>query len=1338
MTRAEFLDWSRTDDFRRRRAAAEQAEKSATDEVLQLEREIGVQSDSPLGLVGSSEGVSAKAFGMAQLADAARQQQAFDAALDKMPPEFRAKYDQAVKRSELAHARTRSFEDLETAKEMAAENPELQQPSPSKPPQQPALQADGEGVAGVGQGEKGSDFSPRLGPGELAEVRKLAGPEGKNLRLVNRADGAPDAIPSRLSPDRMTTAQLRAELEAGGVEVANGTPESELRSGVTELRSLESKLEANIAAAKARIATRQIPRGKGKGRSGATTIPADIIDHVAILANKMALAGVKTFKAAAEMVKAYISNDAPDMAARANLIARRAFGIVRKATEEGGAIDAETIHRLTTKAAHSTGEKAGITEGKRIASGEARAKLDALASRLREMAALERDLRADNAKVVKKRDKREARYVEMIQQAEAALGIKTEKAKDAGFAQGLGEGKKIGVRREKNRQERMSDFRLNIRRWLADEVMGIPLAERGRLINSVANADTMGKLVAGVARVRSVMVNYEARQNLVAVKKATRSNPLGKLDDVARMALIGVDKSKGVKNKGGLFATAQLAYETARDTKNSIADREVALRELLHARDQIDSVLHEYREKDKIRVLDRAASARVQTAIVQAAVRQADPIKESADPRDKKQREPNWWKRQAVKSMDTENFFSLIDGQPDGTGPATKIGYHNLKDAASRRDARVSVLYSQLNDLAKENGFDGFGDFMAQTSGTLGRARQTVVDLPNAIGGRKKITLGEAIKIHALDPDTQGQAAKGRMFNWDNDRMADPFELTGENFRDVREAIPDNVERIIDGSKAIRDTLFPELAQTIKSLKGRTPPKVTLYEPNRINPEKFKMPDDTGPLREVNATLENAGFGIEREPGAMMPLLITDWGTDLLRSIHASATVIELADPIRTARTVLLSPTVGKQLGTADAIRARHGTEAVERIETLLNEVAGLNIDKADGWTRVAKSLSHNVGRALTALSDRAWLRQLGGLAKASGEAGPGVVTRGMARVLKQTLTFNRGQWARMMENSAYLKHRYELSTAALMSGLPAGVTNATSARLATRAIWESLKDGFSWRPSKVWNAAADILGKSLPNLLDHIRIASFFDSIVARALWAGYEATPQGRGNPQWVAEQVERVMRRTQNTSDTIDLSGRALAARHTLAAPFFAFTSDANRSYNMLVRGFSKGQKEGWKAAAAIVANAMWSSAVTGVMGKGLMAAVAGAFGNDKEEEKNLAGAGEDAAWQFAGDIAGIVPFGNAATDFARRAVHGFSAKDTFGNPLTSTLGNAAEAIGHIASGVYKAIVEETPSKREAALKKLHQGLLDAAIAGGTLAGVPGLNQIRRGVKIAGMAE
>lgn len=201
MSPSGFLDWTRTSDFKTRRAAAEQAERQAETEVLRLEQEIGTPSESALKGAQSASGISAKSFGMMQLADAARQQREFDAALAKMPPEFRAKYDTATKAHELAHARTRSFEDLNTAKQMASDYPDLAKspqaaadggkaPQEPPPPPRPRVdqQAQKPGEGGVGAGHEGEPTAPsEMSRDALIEEAKAGGIKIVGPVTVDRA-----------------------------------------------------------------------------------------------------------------------------------------------------------------------------------------------------------------------------------------------------------------------------------------------------------------------------------------------------------------------------------------------------------------------------------------------------------------------------------------------------------------------------------------------------------------------------------------------------------------------------------------------------------------------------------------------------------------------------------------------------------------------------------------------------------------------------------------------------------------------------------------------------------------------------------------------------------------------------------------------------------------------------------------------------------------------------------------------------------------------------------------------------------------------------------------------
>jgi hypothetical protein len=120
MTPSQFLDWTRTKEFKEARARAEAIEVAAQRRVSALEEQVGSSSKSLLEGVGSVEGLSPASFGIAQLASSLRQQKLFEEALAKMPAAFRLKYEAAIKAYDLAHARVRTFEDLNTAKEQKA------------------------------------------------------------------------------------------------------------------------------------------------------------------------------------------------------------------------------------------------------------------------------------------------------------------------------------------------------------------------------------------------------------------------------------------------------------------------------------------------------------------------------------------------------------------------------------------------------------------------------------------------------------------------------------------------------------------------------------------------------------------------------------------------------------------------------------------------------------------------------------------------------------------------------------------------------------------------------------------------------------------------------------------------------------------------------------------------------------------------------------------------------------------------------------------------------------------------------------------------------------------
>lgn len=1011
-----------------------------------------------------------------------------------------------------------------------------------------------------------------------------------------------------------------------------------------------AKLAAAEAAARARIAQRQIPR-KGKGRSGATTIPQDLIDHAHILAIRMARAGVKTFKAAMEMAQKYIGVEAPERKAQTALLARRAFAVVRKAKEEGGAIDAEAVDRMIREEVEKRGEKAG----REMTTRELSAKMQEMAKTLREGARTQ-------AKTV------------------------------------------AGLQREFVRLARQN----------------VPLPVRGKLLAAVANAKTFGTMARGIAQARNVLVEYEARRTLAKVKADTRRSSLLKLTNDLRKTIVGSPKPT-TKGASGLFETARIAYETAMDPKSSIDDRETALRELMHVSDTIKAAIHQHRIENKIREKEQWADVRVARARVQAAARRGGNLTpEVADPRDGKP-QPNVLARFFRHLMDTESFAMLLDGDWTGKGPSRTILYDNLREGKTRQQERVLRAMEVADKVARDvGGYDNFGDFMAAASGTIGKSAHQIVELSNPIGGRKKITLGQAMKILAMDQETQMQAAKGRRFNWDDDRAGDEFELTGNNFADVRAAVPGRTLAMIDALKAIRESMREDMFKVVLEIKGYEPVAVYGYEPRRTNPEKVKIEGFDGITGDTDRHLEDLGITKDRLENATIPLLLTDFGSDWVKSIEQMTAIIELAHPLRNARMVYLNNPPGTT-STAAAIANRFGDGAMKRIDRLLKDIGGSDKREIDGLDRLVLALTRNTSRALTSVNPRSWMKNLGGIIKAMGEAEAGVVARGVARMGRK------GLFEDMLKHSAYLKHRYSLSSSQLAMGLPTSVDSLASWKVTGRAAASDLA---------ALNVR-DLFGKSLPALIDHIRIAQWFDAAAARALWAGYELDPRGRNNPAWVAEQVERVMRRTANSSDVMDLSGLSAQYRKSaFGAPFLAFTSDANRSYNMLVRGFGQSKEKGAKAALAIVGNALFSSAVTGLLGQGVYSAAAAAGGDDKEAEKRAEKAMADAAWNFVAELASPV-MADRLVHMARASVEGWAYDSGTDTPLSSQVSLTLKGGVGVVKEIAGAFSEASPKKRQAAMDRLIARMGDVAQGTMSLAGIPGANVVRQTKKAIDLA-
>lgn len=159
----------------------------------------------------------------------------------------------------------------------------------------------------------------------------------------------------------------------------------------------------------------------------------------------------------------------------------------------------------------------------------------------------------------------------------------------------------------------------------------------------------------------------------------------------------------------------------------------------------------------------------------------------------------------------------------------------------------------------------------------------------------------------------------------------------------------------------------------------------------------------------------------------------------------------------------------------------------------------------------------------------------------------------------------------------------------------------------------------------------------ALGELIDKIPILNAFDSVASQVAWGAAEAKAdrlglKGAERDAFVAREAERAVRRTQNSSSPLDMSGIAARARGSLLSPFLQFTSDANKSWNLLWSAWYRGDASFRRALVGVALNAAFAAAVSAVWAELV----------DDDDRKNDQALSERFARHFMREMAGL-PYG-----------------------------------------------------------------------------------------------
>ena len=682
---------------------------------------------------------------------------------------------------------------------------------------------------------------------------------------------------------------------------------------------------------------------------------------------------------------------------------------------------------------------------------------------------------------------------------------------------------------------------------------------------------------------------------------------------------------------------------------------------------------------------------------------------------------------------DAANLTRHLEGKWDGDGVLTALLDKTPKEVeeaylSGRRDETDS-----LDRMIRESavGSINLSDAQARMSGSLGEANQEFV---NVVIGGETVTLSTDIvaELVAIDDRTVlGVVEQG--FQPEGAREREAFRPTLVEIQAIRQKWGPRFGGLIQGMKANLEVLKPQSYAVTKELTGTEPESEPEgYWPShrnlRANPD-FGKPEDLKAFNQSAARryAENLGF-LKARTGGKAPFIMRGLISNYLDHVDNSLKLIHLAITTRNAASVIMNPEV------VQAINAAHGKAANEYLQGHLVEISRLNEDVDGGPNATLRATNSNLAGSWILTNVGTFIRQLGGISKIAAVMTSNGDFKWFLVGIKK---LRPGTYQEMKDNSGVMWDRYEGDSAARYSSFRGqGLSGMDFAgfRQSLGGFLRSAKqmDGRSSRRS--WTA-----------MMRSIKFLDWFDSISARLAWEGYKAKAQSL-NPKWSEQQVMKqtaldtgnVVRNSQNTSSPLDSAGLAMRLRNNPMRVFLLFTTDPNKSLNMLVRGLHQGPKQGFYAATGVLGNVLWSSfAVTGILQIGgdlAASAIAAALGRDideKEREKQRQRSYERAWIRMASEVFGLWFFGDTIVGAWEGTFSPFKRADVLRSPVGEVLADVANGIGDATRAVTDLLDEGKITEGEMTefWRDVFQATLNLANAAAAMVGNPFLTPYYR---------
>lgn len=1161
-----------------------------------------------------------------------------------------------------------------------------------------------------GKGFKGSrrgaaDF------GAIIDAAHLAGLY--TLRLgVKTAEAVKHAFRTWIAEVRPDLSEHAAEIERQTRALLEGNPDERgLAQRVNELKAQHAS--RTLTTEQTETVTEK-PQGRARQA---------LIDAAAVVAWEATKNGPQTAKSLGEAIDAAVAkvaSNAPLLRGKADEVARVARGMIRdtgKAMRDPKGVSGpelqgfrrgvrDRIARVIEQTHATTTEE----EAKRVARAaqrrEAAARLASLPPdrQVSERAALRGRMKAQEglaAKLTTQAGKELRAAVRQerrnnVQDAQRLLADLQQQARTA--AKRARQMSKIEQRgaaeaataKEKTKVKTAEEFRKEAVALIRDHA---PRSVAGRYLEAAGKANTLLQVLKLLGRVRSDVADVQLRTQLKDTAKAiTRADSRRMLEEHRQM----VTEAKKLLR----------AIKAERSKLKTVAQKLDAVEQARNAQSMAVEASHRQRADEQVIVGNKVKK---REAIVRKGVEALKNRKQiAARPGLSETRQPGLIGRAHYANLSPDGIGALML-DPD----VRRLISEDMWDGETSVHADRMKAMDVLRSLLKEAGYTWGSDELQRLSRSAAGRQADVLTLNLPDAGKIDATPGEwmGLLATATDQEARYSIMDGRGVTWERDRRMAPIVLTADDVEAMEAQIPENLRKVVSGAKAfIEKEVRPGVFRAFREQTGYDLRKVAQYWPTHANREQ---PPEGNLINAkpwtVRVALEKLGFLKERE-GVGAPYLVRDFFKEFHDHTFQAAAVTHMTRRVRSAENVFGDKRMKLAIEKAFGEPMNRAISQVIEASKLINREPARPLEWLTQW------VNRNYAKSKLLLNPKTWLKQVGGVFKLLTEVDFKHWNKGVARMFSKEVS-------QILSEGAYYRNRYEDSiwrrvTPALGERGPllgqAGVLDT-----AKRLITGGRTDGGLL--AKTWGQVSTRYG-ALADLVDSIAVLNWFDSLSARVAIGAAMAKAEDANIPEasrreFIERESEYAMRRTQNGHSALEMSNLARESRGNLLSSFLMFTSDNNKTYNMMVSAWNSGDKVKFaKAVAAAGLNAAWGALVAALF-SGL---------RDRDPKKAAEAAVRDAA----NNTVGVPYFGPLAVDAADAVYKTFTGRASLSGPkvLDAPIASSAEDVAKALTTLAKGMASEGEFKtgrRKGQAKRaayLWEGGEQAALVASDLLGIP----------------